>query len=162
MVLDWPSCWPDEVDLTFDKNRADACVIEMHLRSCDEQFVPPLSERVDLATYSSKLASHAVLSEAWAGDILIGLVAGYTNAADKRSSFVTNVSVMPQWHGQGIASRLVDRFVEHSRLSGFEMVELSVDVHNDRARSFYRKYGFVDDSCDGAVVKMIFNLGARQ
>ncbi len=144
--------------LTFDKNRADAHAISAHLRSCDALFVPPLSARVDLLAYGVKLTTHAVLFEAWAESALVGLVAGYANAPDRQDSFVTNVSVLPDWHGQGIASRLLDAFVDHARVAGFARVVLSVDARNDRARSLYRKHGLIDGPRNGTMVQMSFSL----
>lgn len=148
--------------LTFDRNRADARAIGAHLRGCDAQFVPPLSTRVDLAVYSTKLATHATLFESWSGATLVGLVAGYANAPDRLDSFITNVSVLPDWHGRGIAGRLVDDFVEHARAAGFSRIVLSVDARNDRARALYCKHGFINGPGDGTTLNMFFNLRATQ
>tara|TARA_R110002072_G_scaffold242550_3_gene401318 strand:- start:5887 stop:6339 length:453 start_codon:yes stop_codon:yes gene_type:complete len=144
--------------LAFNTNRADASAIETHLRACDAQFVPHLSDRVDLAVYGAKMASQAVLFEAWAGDTLVGLVAGYANDPKKHDSFVTNVSVLPDWQGQSIANRLLSAFIDHARTAGFERVVLSVDARNDRARALYHKFGFTDGSSEGTALEMTFNL----
>lgn len=146
----------------FFVNRSTVVEIHKHLTGCAYEFTPPLHERVDLAAYSAKLAARAVLFEAWVDSTLIGLVAGYANAPDRLDSFVTNVSVLPEWHGQGIASRLLDTFVDHARASGFARVVLSVDSRNDRARSLYRKHGFIDGPGDGATQEMTFTLRTTQ
>lgn len=167
MLLDvtvsvWPSWSHDAMTLTFDTNSADARAIGSHLRACDAQFKPPLSERTDLSVYGAKLAAHAVLFEAWADSSLVGLVAGYANAHDRLGSFITNVSVLPEWNGQGIASHLLDAFVDHARAVGFARVVLHVDARNDRARFLYRKRGFIEVPSDGTIVQMTFNLGAKK
>lgn len=148
--------------LAFDINRADAQAINAHLCACDAQFVPYLSERVDLVAYGAKMAAQAVRFEAWAGDTLVGLVAGYANDPEKQNSFVTNVSVLPDWHGQGIADRLLSDFVNHAREAGFANVVLSVDTRNARARALYRKHGFIDDPGDGTTLEMTFNIRTIQ
>lgn len=150
------------MDLQFDTNRADAAAIEAHLLACDVQFVPFLSERVDLAAYGTKLASHAARFEAWDGDCLVGLVAGYANDSALQDSFVTNVSVLPDWYGQGIGSRLLSAFIEYAREAGFVRVVLSVGVRNERARELYRKNGFTDGPSNGTTLEMNISLRTIQ
>lgn len=144
--------------LAFKTNRADAQAINAHLYACDAQFIPHLSERVDLKAYVAKIEKQAVQFEAWDGDVLIGLVAGYANDPKKQNSFLTNVSVLPDWHGKGIAGRLLNDFVNHARGAGFDHVVLSVDTRNERALALYRKHGFIDGAEDGIILEMILNI----
>lgn len=160
--LAWPSLSCDEMRLIVDTNRADARAIVAHLQACDAQFVPRLSDRVDLSSYGAKLAAHATLFEAWSEDALVGLVAGYANAPDRLDSFVSNVSVLPDWHGRGIAGRLLDAFVLHARTAGFARVVLSVDARNDRARALYRKHGFIEGPVNESGLQMSFTLRTAQ
>ena len=161
-VSAWPNWSLDAMALTYDSNRADARAIGAHLRDCDQQFVPPLNTRVDLAVYSAKLATHATLFEVWSGTRLVGLVAGYANAPDRLDSFITNVSVLPDWHGRGIAGRLLDAFVLHARTAGFARVVLSVNARNDRARALYRKHGFIEGPVNETGLQMSFTLRTTQ
>lgn len=144
--------------LTFDTNRADARKIVEHLHACDVLFEKRLSDRVDLSIYGAKLATHAIRFEAWAEGVLVGLVAGYANAPDRQASFVTNVSVLPDWHGKGISGRLLGAFIDHARAAGFARVELSVDARNERARSLYRKHGFIEGASDETKLQMSLTL----
>lgn len=148
--------------LVFGTNRADARAIVAHLQACDAQFVPRLSDRVDLSSYGAKLASHAILFEAWSEGALVGLVAGYANAPDRLDSFVSNVSVLPHWHGRGIAGRLLGAFVLHARAAGFSRVVLSVDARNDRAHALYRKHGFIEGTGDETGLQMSFTFRTQQ
>ena len=150
------------MELEFVTNRADAAAIEAHLRACEAQFVPPLSSRVDLAAYGAKMVEHAVLFEAWAGDRLVGLVAGYANDLKRQDSFVTNVSVLPGWHGRGVANRLLGAFIVHAREAGFVRVVLRVDTRNDAARGLYRKHGFAEGPVDATSQEMTFDLRTIQ
>lgn len=150
------------MNLQFDTNRSDAGAVEAHLRACDAQFVPPLSARVDLAAYGAKLVSQAILFEAWSGNHLVGLVAGYANDPKRQDSFITNVSVLPEWHGKGIAKRLLGTFVDHARVAGFARVVLSVDARNQPARALYRNHGFTDGPGNGTTLEMAFNLWTTQ
>src|SRR5262245_51367808 len=74
--------------LSFTVNVSAEDSIRSHLLHCEKNFKPPLSQRVDIAAYSRKIREKALTIEAWDGDVLVGLVAGYLNAADQ-SSFIT-------------------------------------------------------------------------
>ena len=148
------------MELIFDSNRADIRALNAHLLACDSQFIPLLSERVDLAAYGAKLAAHAQRFEAWSGDRLIGLVAAYANAPERQSIFVTNVSVMPDRHGQGIATRLLSSCIDYARDAGFMRVALKVDARNKRARALYRALNFSDAAIGTTEVEMTLSLKA--
>lgn len=120
-----------------------------HLQCCDDNFQPALSSRVDLSDYACKLLTAARRFEAWKGNQLIGLVAAYCNDLSKRTAFVTSVSVLPDYQGQGIAAQLLDNCLTQVRLRGFREVKLEVNRHNQKAISLYRNYGFEErDFCD--------------
>jgi ribosomal protein S18 acetylase RimI-like enzyme len=127
----------------FGQNEASEAEIARHLQRCDSGFTPPLSKRVDIGDYASKIASNAVRFEAWSGPELIGLVAAYCNDAKRRAAFVTSVSVIGAWQGRGLASRLMNRCVSHARTHGFRRIELDVVDQNAAALKLYEKTGFV-------------------
>jgi GNAT superfamily N-acetyltransferase len=52
--------------------------------------------------------------------------------------------VTRDWHGKGIAQRLMDRVLDEARQAGAETVWLGVWERNPRALAFYGKCGFVD------------------
>lgn len=128
-------------------NRADAACVAAHLRACDGSFVPSLSARVGLEAYAAKIAQFAERTEAWSGMELTGLVAAYANDPERRTAFITSVSVLPAWQGQGLASRLLLACIERVLGLGFEGIELEVDARNTEATKLYRKHGFVVQAC---------------
>lgn len=131
------------------RNFANAAQVLGHLRACDGAFVPRLSERLDIDAYSHKITDKAERFEAWSNNQLIGLVAAYCNNACGKTAFVTNVSVLPSWHGVGIASRLLVSCIATAHEIGFERIELVVDLHNTAATLLYQKHGFtVTDTRD--------------
>lgn len=129
--------------LRLASNEADVAQVATHLRECDALFVPPLNGRVDLDGYADKLVTLGMRFEAWSGDGLVGLVAVYCNASDRHTAFITSVSVLPRWQGQGIAVRLLEQCIAHVRARGFARIELDVDAENLAALSLYEKMGFV-------------------
>lgn len=128
--------------IEFRINCAMADQIAMHLQRCDSTFVPPLSQRVKIDDYAHKIVHHAQRFEAWANDQLIGLVAIYCDAEEKGTAFITNVSVLPTWQGQGIAGKLMMRCVDHARNASFERIDLEVGDENVAALKLYKKIGF--------------------
>lgn len=127
----------------FRRNTASAAQIAEHLGRCDADFVPPLSARVDIGSYAEKIASKAMRFEAWADGLLLGLVAAYCNDREHGIAYITSVSVLKAWTGQGIAARLLDQCVEHALASGLQRVSLEVASDNAPAINLYEKSGFV-------------------
>lgn len=117
-------------------------VLLTHLLACDKSFTPPLSQRLDIAGYAEKLQRLATCFEAWSGEELVGLVAAYCNTPDRDLAFVTNVSVLPAWHGQRIATGLLSRCIGHVRDLGFARLELEVEEGNQPAIALYKSHGF--------------------
>jgi GNAT superfamily N-acetyltransferase len=52
--------------------------------------------------------------------------------------------VLRDWHGRGLAQKLMQRVDEEARRAGAQTLWLGVWEHNDRAKAFYRKCNFVD------------------
>jgi ribosomal protein S18 acetylase RimI-like enzyme len=116
-----------------------------HLTLCDASFAPPLSERVDIRDYAAKLSAHAMRFEAWDDDTLIGLVAAYPDHARGRM-FISNVSVLPEWRGHGLAAGLITRCGDAARELGLRSMVLEVAEENVAARRLYAKLGFVNEA----------------
>lgn len=129
-------------NLAYSVNRSNVIEIVSHLLHVDTSFVPALSSRVDIQSYAQKLHHRTVRFEAWLGQELVGLVASYCNQPDGGKAFVTNVSVWPEYYGQGIAGRLMRQCIEHVRCLGFGDMELEVDQLNLSAVALYQKLGF--------------------
>lgn len=144
--------------LVYRINCAGLDQLISHLRSCDNSFQPPLSSRVDLSSYASKLVAVAQRFEAWRGNHLVGLVATYCNDQLRRTAFITSVSVLPQSQRQGIAAHLLDDCLEHVISQKFISVELEVNPENQAATALYKKYGFVHADIDQSSSTMILTL----
>jgi diamine N-acetyltransferase len=51
--------------------------------------------------------------------------------------------VLADWHGSGVAARMMELVLAEARARGAPQLGLSVFVENHRAMAFYRRYGFV-------------------
>ena len=144
--------------LIYRTNTATFEQVYEHLTACDEQFVPPLSQRLQISSYAEKLVSLSNTFEVWDGQQLVGLVAVYMNDADLKSSFITNVSVLRGYEGKGIASKLLSESIEQSKQNGFSQIVLEVDAENHPARSLYIKKGFITVSNEKGIEKMSIQI----
>ena len=139
-------------------NKASEAEIADHLRCCDADFVPTLSERVEIPNYAQKIASKATRFEAWVNDTLVGLVAAYCNDQETRVGHITNVSVIKLWTGKGIAARLIDQCVVHAKAAGMQQIGLEVAADNMPAIKLYKKSGFAAGKLNERFVPMKLNL----
>ena len=143
-------------EIEFKLNTATENEVESFLTLCDKFYTPLLSSKVNIREYANKITKNAELFEAWGMDNLVGLVAVYCNNNDKKLSFVTNVSVLQEFQGRQIASRLIDNAISHVKSIGFKSIELSVSSKNFIAIRIYIKKGFspFSHTQDESVMKM--------
>ena len=70
------------------------------------------------------------------GDTLVGLLATYINS---KWVYITNVSVCEQYKRNGIGTKLMNMLIADNPNKIFE---LEVDLYNDNAIRFYKKFDF--------------------
>jgi ribosomal protein S18 acetylase RimI-like enzyme len=128
--------------ISYTANRSTIAHVAAHLARCDAHFIPPLSSRVDISAYAAKVVSHAERFEAWTEDGLVGLIAAYCNDPERQEGFITSVSVVPERHGRGIATRLLRNCIDHAQAAGFLSISLQVRRNQGTAIRLYEKCGF--------------------
>lgn len=75
-----------------------------------------------------------------AGEDVLGLV-GLAHHG-KRSAYLRQLFVAPDFRRQGIGSRLVNRCCDLARMSGCQTVGLSLSPENSEIMPFYEQLGF--------------------
>lgn len=143
-------------------NEASKAEIAAHLFRCDADFMPPLSNRIDVDAYAAKIVSNAIRLEAWNGGNLIGLVAIYCNDKKNFLAYITNVSVQREWAGKGVGNRLTQKVIELAKKSGAKKICLEVECGNTRAIGLYKKYGFTSEKGIGSNIHMKLELDDRR
>lgn len=131
--------------INYGIKKALAADVEEHLLACNHQFIPPLSEKVDINAYANKIYDRAITFEAWNENKLIGLIAIYFNNPEQ-FGFITNVSVDPKWTGKGLAAALLKNCLEYAVNQKFNTVSLEVNENNKKAIGLYAKFGFEKES----------------
>jgi ribosomal protein S18 acetylase RimI-like enzyme len=147
-------------EVIYKIKTANADEILAHLRESSNNFFPPLIERVDIEEYSRKIFEKSTTFEAWNGNLLTGLLAAYFSKGLDRTVFVTNVSVLADSMGQGIASRLLGNCIEYAIHENYRVINLEVHKENSHAIGLYRKYNFINDGANGDYLKMKMELFA--
>jgi ribosomal protein S18 acetylase RimI-like enzyme len=129
-------------EIKYEVKKAGENEIFEHLKACDKNFIPALSNRVDLGSYSKKLFEKAVTFEAWEKKNLVGLLAIYLNDEENEIAYITNVSLLVQYSGKGIAMELMRHCIEFSRGNKFKKIILEVNKKNKDAIRLYEKFNF--------------------
>ena len=70
---------------------------------------------------------------------MVGLIACYFN---KEEAFISNVSVLPEYAGQGIASKLMTNCINNANKKKAPKIRLEVSSDSTQAIQLYKKYGF--------------------
>lgn len=115
--------------------------VRNHLLKCSDSFVPPLATRINIEDYSSKIFDKAITFEAWDHKDLIGVIAAYFNS-ETLMAFITNVSVVKEYMGLGIAAKLLKMCIDHAEFNGYHEIKLEVNKDNFPAVNFYKKHKF--------------------
>jgi len=151
----------ETVDVTYRIKTANTQEILEHLRKCDDSFQPILTKRVNIEEYARKICDKAITFEAWHGKILVGLLAAYFSNDSKRCVFITNVSVLEDFMGMGVASRLLQECKQYAVQENFWEIRLEVNKENVRAIHLYRKFNFALDETGKDVLTMRLELITR-
>ena len=134
-----------------------------HLFACNHNFIPPLESVVNIKNYSAKIKDNGITVEAWSGSRLVGMIAVYLNDFESRMGYITNVSVMSDYSGQGIASRLLNNCIELVKERSFNSILLEVNEKNKSAVGLYVKFNFrkVSEPSKENFIKMKLDLSGN-
>lgn len=148
----------DLLKIKYERNTAGESQVRSHLEKCDSNFVPRLSEKVDIAQYAKKIIINAVTFEAWQDDEITGLIAAYFNDTKNKNGYITNVSILKQYEGQGIGSQLMKMCIEYAKEINYNNILLEVYKGNNNAINLYTKYGFLKAQSTKNLLQMKLNL----
>lgn len=73
-----------------------------------------------------------------------GIVGYFVAMAGAGEMHLLNLSVAPEWQGRGLAHAMLDALEARGRARSMATLWLEVRAGNERARSLYRRRGFVE------------------
>ncbi|MFH1612616.1 MAG: GNAT family N-acetyltransferase [bacterium] len=132
-----------------------------HLYCCNNNFSPPLIQRVNIDKYSKKIFDKAITFEAWHDKKLIGLVAAYFNDSSGCTGYITNVSVNLDFMGKGIATTLMNNCLKYAKQCDIKNITMEVLINNYSAMCLYKKFGFKKIENQGNMVLMQLNFSEQ-
>lgn len=131
-----------KIELDKEDSQMGYLRILSHLTAMDKQFIPILSDRVNLSEYSKKIHKYAIRIYARYDEYDIGHCYFYIN--ESRCAYITSFGVMQENREAGIATQIMEKVKQVCIRSKIKEIELKVSTQNIPAVSFYRKQGFID------------------
>lgn len=119
--------------LTFDQ-------FHSFIKEVEQDFVPPLLDRVNIAEFYNKVNSLAVLYGCYCKDELIGLCIFYANDFETQKAYMTFLAVDRKYRGNNIAGELLKDACIYAKEQGMESIGLH--TYNIIAKECYIKNGF--------------------
>jgi ribosomal protein S18 acetylase RimI-like enzyme len=140
--------------ITYKIKTAGFDSVFTHLVKCNDNFIPRLSQKIDIPAYSKKIVQNSITFEAWKNDELVGLVAAYFNDKKTSCGFITNVSTVKEYSGKGVASQLMKMCISYAAENRFTQIALEVFHQNNGAIQLYKKYNFIQAGTKGDLIIM--------
>lgn len=110
-------------------------LIAFQLRFMSNAFARPQGEAVTLIAESDAERLGFVHAETSTDSVTL-----------EPCGYVTLLALTREAEGQGVAERLMAEVEDWARSKGFRLLGLDVFANNRRARSFYRRLGYQEDS----------------
>ena len=142
----------------LDKSKLSSKDVEDYFIRMCHHFNPPMNKMVDINKYADKLVKYADCFFIQNHRKNVGFLAIYTNDYSGKMSFISSISIIPEYQGTGISQKLIGFSIEHARKKGMKYVKLEVNRSNARAIKFYERNGFNIESAGDNSLLMIKSI----
>lgn len=109
----------------------------------DEDFEPPLSERIDLNSYVHKLLDRGYCYVYKHKEKIRGVVAYYANDTDSLSAYLSLILVDEEYRGSEIASKMLNIMEKHCRDIGFNKINLEMASNKNDLMKWYMRQSYM-------------------
>jgi lipopolysaccharide/colanic/teichoic acid biosynthesis glycosyltransferase/GNAT superfamily N-acetyltransferase len=135
---------PNNMFEDLDVERSEKITLDelkQSLHEIDKDFVPNLSERVDIDEYAERMMNRAkFMIERDQDAIIKGIVAVYIDDEKSPNGFVTHVATNKKYRNQGVAKRLMIKTMDYCKKAGKTGIDLY--TYNPIALDLYQNMGF--------------------
>lgn len=123
----------------------------------DDVFDAVVSPRW-LESFLNDPRHHLVVARA--DESIIGFVSAvdYVHPDKPREMWINEVGVAADWHGQGIAKRMLSMMLDHARILGCAEAWVLADPENRAANALYRSVAAPDDPQPSVAIMHSFKL----
>ena len=111
-----------------------------YLRLVDKDFYIPLSNKVDLVSFSTKLLKYGFVICVNHGHIE-GLLGGYANDLVNHTAYLSILSTLKDARGKGYAKQMLTDAIKYCKMCG--MKKIICDTVNPVALHVYKSVGFI-------------------
>jgi D-cysteine desulfhydrase len=118
----------------------------------------PLSGRMDLEAYASKLKARGDIGVALINEEIVGLQALYANDKQTLTAHLPFIAVLPACRSRGLGRTMLSRALALARQRGMQRLQLEVARENLRAQRLYQSLGFRFVPGDGPSLLMEIDL----
>lgn len=144
-------CWNHEYDISHEQ------LVEL-LRLFGDLLPDPLSQRIVIEEYATKLMERAEIGFALNNNKFVGLMAIYVNDKQGHIAYLPLISVLPNYQGVGVGKSMMLQALFLARQRGMRQLWLNVMHDNFVAQHFYRSLGFQVIDPEPPKIKMSINL----
>ncbi len=121
----------------IDKFKIINFLIEM-----DNEFPIPLSDKVNIEEYVTKLLKSGKIYCALNEENIIGIIAGYNNDFSFYNGYISVLVIDKNYRGRKISKELLYRFINNAELSKMNKIQVYTYKTNIEAIGLYEKFGF--------------------
>lgn len=114
--------------------------LRIFLESINNDFNPPLTDKVSLEEYVNKIIENAELVIEFDEEEVCGLVVLYCNDKQSNRAYIPLCGVNKTHRGKGIARSLMEKAISIVKNSGYHT--LAIHSNNPIAIDLYEKLGF--------------------
>lgn len=121
----------------------------------NEDFVPILSDRVDIMEYAEKLSRLAENIMLFEEDGVIASASVYMN---QRVAFISSIAVKRHMQGRGLGKLILHQIESKAKELECEKLQLKVHCDNQKAIVFYNTNGYIEMLHEDKWITMEKNL----
>ena len=140
------------------KGRNAAYRIEDFLNEVNEDFIPSLSSRVNIAEYAVKLAEYA--DTVFVVDNYGKDIASCSIYCNQKRAYISSIAVMKVYRGIGVGHILMEEILRHTA-NLCEAIALHVHRENAIAIDYYMKHNFVYGDTNDLWIEMVYHYGGN-
>lgn len=110
------------------------------LESINNDFNPPLSEKIVFESYVNKICEHSILIMEKEDEVIKGLVVMYCNDEYSKRAYIPLCGVIQKYRGNKIAKSLMSRAINKAKQLNYRI--LGIHSNNPIAIRMYEQLGF--------------------
>lgn len=121
------------------------------MNCCKESvFNQSFSNNIVIKGLANKFAAFSEFIAIKIDGFYVGYIAFYCNDIEKKQAYLSMIIIHKSFQHLGLGKLLMDYMLSFVRLQNFISVKLEVNIENDYAIRFYKKYGFKEVSTNSS------------